>query len=72
MPLYPMFLHPSGCLHPFLEGKKAGAAVCEFLKKDKFHHRGSHRPPDYAGIIRVLEHFNLLPAIFFFEVAGRM
>jgi len=67
VPLYPMFLHPSGCLHPFLEGKKAGPAVCEFLKKDKFRHRGSHRPPDYAGIIRVLERFNLLPAIFFLK-----
>jgi ATP-dependent RNA helicase HelY len=67
VPLYPMFLHPSGCLHPFLDGKKAGPAVCEFLKKEKFSHRGSHRPPDYAGIIRVLERFNLLPAIFFLK-----
>jgi superfamily II RNA helicase len=67
VPLYPMFLHPSGCLHPFLDGEKAGPAVCEFLKKDRFRHRGSHRPPDYAGIIRVLERFNLLPAIFFLK-----
>ncbi|MHB8139602.1 MAG: DEAD/DEAH box helicase [Smithellaceae bacterium] len=67
VPLYPMFLHPSGCLHPFLSGNKAGPAVCEFLKKDKFRHRGSQRPPDYAGIIRVLERFNLLPAIFFLK-----
>ena len=22
VPLYPLFLHPSGCLHPFLDGKK--------------------------------------------------
>ena len=67
VPLYPMFLHPSGCLHPFLDGKKAGHAVCEFLKRDKFKNRGSRRPPDYAGIIRVLERFNLLPAIFFLK-----
>lgn len=67
VPLYPLFMHPSGCLHPFLDGKKAGHAVCEFLKKEKFRHRGSRRPPDYAGIIRVLEHFNLLPAIFFLK-----
>jgi len=67
VPLYPMFLHPSGCLHPFLDGKKAGQAVGEFLKKDKFKNRGSRRPPDYAGIIRVLERFNLLPAIFFLK-----
>ncbi len=65
VPLYPMFLHPSGCLHPFLDGKKAGSAVCQFLKKDRY--RQSRRPPDYAGIIRVLERFNLLPAIFFLK-----
>ena len=67
VPLYPLFMHPSGCLHPFLDGKKAGHAVCEFLKKEEFRHLGSRRPPDYAGIIRVLEHFNLLPAIFFLK-----
>lgn len=67
VPLYPLFLHPSGCLHPFLEGKKAGPAVSDFSKKEKFRHRGSRRPPDYAGIIRVLERFNLLPAIFFLK-----
>ena len=66
VPLYPMFLHPSGCLHPFLEGKKAAPAVCEFFKRDPSRHR-SGRLPDYAGIIRVLERFNLLPAIFFLK-----
>lgn len=65
--LYPLFLHPSGRLHPFLDGKKTGTAVGEFLRKDKFKHRGSRRPPDYAGIIRVLECYNLLPAIFFLK-----
>jgi len=66
VPLYPLFLHPSGCLHPFLEGKKPSAAVVEFFKKDKFRRRGG-RLPDYAGIIRVLAQFNLLPAIFFLK-----
>jgi superfamily II RNA helicase len=65
VPLYPVFLHPSGCLHPFLAGNKAGPAVSDYLKKDR--HRQSRRPPDYAGIIRVLERFNLLPAIFFLK-----
>jgi len=67
VPLFPVFLHPSGCLHPFLEGKKAAPVVYEFLKKDKFPRRGSRRPPDYAGILRVLERFNMLPAIFFLK-----
>ena len=64
VPLYPIFLHPSGCLHPFLEGKKAAPAVYEFFHKSG---RGSRKPPDYAGILRVLERFNLLPAIFFLK-----
>ena len=64
VPLYPMFLHPSGCLHPFLEGQKAAPAVYDFFHKSG---RGSRKPPDYAGIIRVLERFNLLPAIFFLK-----
>jgi superfamily II RNA helicase len=67
VPLYPLFLHPSGCLHPFLDGKKNAHIVSEFLKKEKFSHRGSRHSPDYAGIIRVLERFDLLPAIFFLK-----
>jgi len=27
VPLYPLFLHPSGCLHPFLEGKKVSTRL---------------------------------------------
>ena len=41
VPLYPLFLHPSGCLHPFLDGKKAAPVVSEYSKKDKFSRRGS-------------------------------
>lgn len=67
VPLYPVFLHPSGCLHPFLDGRKAAGVVYDFLKKDKFPRRGSRRPPDYAGILRVLERFDMLPAIFFLK-----
>jgi superfamily II RNA helicase len=67
VPLYPVFLHPSGCLHPFLEGKKASPIVCGFLKKDKAPHRGGRRIPDYAGILRILERIDMLPAIFFLK-----
>lgn len=67
VPLYPVFLHPSGCLHPFLDGSKTSPAVYDFQKKDKLSQRGSRRIPDYAGILRVLEHFDLLPAIFFLK-----
>ena len=62
VPLYPLFLHPSGCIYPFLEGKKVAKPVFECMQKD-----GGRRMPDYGGIIRVLERFNLLPAIFFLK-----
>jgi ATP-dependent RNA helicase HelY len=67
VPLYPLFLHPSGCLHPFLDGKKVSQTVADFLRRtnDKRLHGG--RMPDYVGIIRILERFNLLPAIFFLK-----
>jgi superfamily II RNA helicase len=67
VPLYPLFLHPSGCLHPFLEGNKVSRAVTESIRsKDRPKRRGGETP-DYAGIIRLLETFNLLPAIFFLK-----
>jgi superfamily II RNA helicase len=67
VPLYPLFLHPSGCLHPFLDGKRMAAPVADCLRKAnerRFHGRNM---PDYIGIIRILERFNLLPAIFFLK-----
>lgn len=69
VPLYPLFLHPSGCIFPFLEGegKRVTPAVVEFLKDNKSTRRAGRSMPDYAGIIRVLEGFNLLPAIFFLK-----
>jgi superfamily II RNA helicase len=67
VPLYPLFLHPSGCIYPFLEGKKVAKPVFECIRKDGGGRNGGRRMPDYAGIVRVLERFNLLPAIFFLK-----
>jgi ATP-dependent RNA helicase HelY len=67
VPLYPLFLHPSGCVYPFLEGKKVTKPVFDCMRKDEGRHKGARRMPDYGGIIRVLEQFNLLPAIFFLK-----
>ena len=33
VPLYPLFLHPSGCLHPFLDGKKVSVPVADFIRR---------------------------------------
>lgn len=67
VPLYPLFLHPSGCLYPFLDGNKVSRPVADFIKGTKGKKRRGGRMPDYAGIIRILEKFNLLPAIFFLK-----
>jgi superfamily II RNA helicase len=67
VPLYPLFLHPSGCLHPFLDGKKVSAPVADFIRRTGERRLRAGRMPDYIGIIRILEKFNLLPAIFFLK-----
>jgi superfamily II RNA helicase len=67
VPLYPLFLHPSGCLHPFLDGKKVSPTVADFIRKTNERRLRGAMFPDYIGIIRILERFNLLPAIFFLK-----
>jgi superfamily II RNA helicase len=67
VPLHPLFLHPSGCLFPFLEGKKMSPSVADFLRKNNERRFRGKQMPDYGGIIRILEIFNLLPAIFFLK-----
>jgi superfamily II RNA helicase len=67
VPLYPLFLHPSGCLHPFLDGKRMAAPVVDCLRKANERRFRGRNMPDYIGIIRILERFNLLPAIFFLK-----
>ncbi len=67
VPLYPLFLHPSGCLHPFLEGNKVSTPVADFIRRAGDKRLRGGKMPDYIGIIRVLEKFNLLPAIFFLK-----
>ncbi len=74
VPLYPLFLHPSGTLFPLLnspgsEGKKR-------IYKKVVDYLGNKRPPllapprrlpPFGEILRVLKKFNLLPAIFFLK-----
>ena len=67
VPLYPLFLHSSGCLHPFLEGKKVSPPVADFIRRTNEKRLRGGKMPDYTGIIRILERFNLLPAIFFLK-----
>ena len=65
VPLYPLFLHPSGRLMPYLEKRQLFPGLIQFLENKRA--QGAGRPPDFGQIINVLEEFDLLPAIFFLK-----
>jgi superfamily II RNA helicase len=65
VPLYPLFLHPSGKIMPFMEKKKLYPGLVQFLENRRS--QGAGRPPNLGQIIEVLEEFHLLPAIFFLK-----
>lgn len=67
VPLHPVFLHPTGRLLPFLEGKRLSSAVAGFLEKSSERYAKVRHMPEYGSIIRILDRFNLLPAIFFLK-----
>ncbi len=64
VPLFPLFLRPSGKLFPYLEARKLHPKVAEFTGK-----RGHFRQPEgfLPEILQVLETFQLAPAIFFLK-----
>jgi len=64
VPLFPLFLHPTGRLMPFLEKNRFFSRVAEFVHS----HQGKYnRPPHFGDIIAVLKRYQLLPAIFFLK-----
>ena len=67
VPLYPLFLHPSGRLMPFLNKRRLFGGVEQFVRERGARKRGGRRIPPYGEILRVLRQFNLLPAIFFLQ-----
>lgn len=67
VPLYPLFLHPSGRLMPYLEKNRLFGKITSFLDTQK-EGRKRHEPfPRFGDIIEVLRTFDLLPAIFFLK-----
>lgn len=73
VPLYPLFFHPSGKLHSLLT---QGDSQKSRLHKKVADYLNTHRPlllspphqlPPFGEIMRVLNKFHLLPAIFFLK-----
>lgn len=67
VPLYPLFLHPSGRIMPYLEKKRLFSKISEFLREKQKRKTYRDKPPHFGEIIRILEKFQLLPAIFFLK-----
>lgn len=67
VPLYPLFLHPSGRIMPYLEKKRLFSKISEFLREKQKRKPYREKPPHFGEIIRILEKFHLLPAIFFLK-----
>jgi len=70
VPLYPLFLHPSGRLMPLLNRKIIYKGVVSFMENKPTIYRHGNRLPPFDEIIRVLRKFKLLPAIFFLKSRG--
>lgn len=68
VPLYPLFLHPSGRVMPYLEKNRIYGRIAQFQEdKAQNRQRRGGAPPHFGDIIRVLDRFRLLPAIFFLK-----
>jgi superfamily II RNA helicase len=65
VPLYPLFLHPSGRVMPYLEKQKLYGRLASFAAERSHGRHGAQ--PRFGEIIGVLERFHLLPAIFFLK-----
>jgi superfamily II RNA helicase len=76
VPLYPLFLHPSGTLWPLLSGNgKSGKKSTKLYKKVQ-DYLGNRRPPrisppgklpPFGEILQVLKKYRLTPVIFFLK-----
>ena len=66
VPLYPLFLHPSGRLMPLVEENRLFGKIGDFIGR-RFHGRPERGGPPFGEMIDVLEKFHLLPAIFFLK-----
>lgn len=66
VPLFPLFLHPSGRLMPLVEKSRLFGKIEDFVGRRQ-HGRPERGLPPFGEMMEVLDHFNLLPAIFFLK-----
>ncbi len=75
VPLHPIFFHPSGTLLPLMKGQNSPKdrpelhhKVVKFVKeKPQPMMAPGGKLPNFAEILKVMAHFDLLPAIFFLK-----
>lgn len=71
VPLFPLFLHPSGTLLPLMSGSKEKAQLSkkigDLLKNRRAGSLSSRNLPPFGEILAVLKKYHLLPAIFFLK-----
>ncbi len=76
VPLFPLFLHPSGTLLPLLEKTKNPSGTTKRLHKKVYTYVNSKKAlllsqpgklPDLESILEIMEQYDLLPAIFFLK-----
>jgi ATP-dependent RNA helicase HelY len=72
VPLYPLFVHPSGTLFPFLQGDAKNSRLHKKVfkyntgkRRSGFDSKG--KLPPFGDILEILDRYNLLPAIFFLK-----
>ncbi|MDP3284582.1 MAG: DEAD/DEAH box helicase, partial [Desulfobacterales bacterium] len=73
VPLFPLFLHPSGTLLPLLsesrskEKTQLSKKIGDLLKNSRAGGLSSRKLPHFGEILAVLKKYRLLPAIFFLK-----
>ena len=74
VPLFPLFMHPSGTLFPLMQKQVSGKKQDLHKKVFKFEKTGRKpkmapfgKLPPFADILEILDRYNLLPAIFFLK-----
>ncbi len=74
VPLFPLFMHPSGTLFPLMQAEGSEEKQRLHKKVYKFEKRGKKsgiapygKLPPFADILEILDRYNLLPAIFFLK-----